>query len=100
MAGSRPIYNKLLTGLVLGILLPSISVLLFYLVKHPAKSFYDFLVLVTEMDVISPILSLCALPNLGIFYFFINREWWYSARGIILATLLWAILVFLVKFML
>ena len=97
---SKPIYNKLLTGLVLGIVIPSICVMLFYLVRHPAKSFYEFLVLVTQMNVMSPILSLCALPNLGIFYLFLNKEWWYSARGVILATLLWAVLVFLVKFVL
>ncbi|PKP22036.1 MAG: hypothetical protein CVU05_05525 [Bacteroidetes bacterium HGW-Bacteroidetes-21] len=97
---SKPIYNKLITGLVLGIVIPSICVMLFYLVRHPAKSFYEFLVLVTQMNVMSPILSLCALPNLGIFYLFLNKEWWYSARGVILATLLWAVLVFLVKFVL
>lgn len=98
MAG-RPLYNKIVTGLVLGIFLPVICTMLFYVVKHPAKSFYDFLVLVTEMNVMSPILSLCALPNLGIFYLFLNKEWWYSARGVLLATLLWALLVFTVKFM-
>jgi hypothetical protein len=97
---NKPLYNRLLTGIVIGILLPTICVMLFYLVKHPAKSFYDFLILVTQMNVMSPILSLCALPNLGVFYLFINREWWHSSRGIVLATLLWAILVFLVKFML
>lgn len=97
---NRPLYNRLLTGFVLGLFVPVVCVLLFYLVKHPAKSFYDFLVLVTQMNVMSPILSLCALPNLGIFYLFINREWWYSSRGVLLATLLWAVLVFTVKFML
>lgn len=97
---NKPLYNRIITGLVLGILIPTISVMLFYLVKHPAESFYDFLVLVTQMNIMSPILSLCALPNLAVFYFFINREWWQSSRGIILATLLWAILVFLVKFVL
>ena len=95
---SRPIYNRLLTGLILGIFIPVICVMLFYLVKHPAKSFYDFLVLVRQMNIMSPILSLCALPNLGIFYIFINKEWWYSSRGIILATLVWGIMVFVVKF--
>ncbi len=99
MAG-RPLYNRLVTGLVLGIFLPTICTMLFYLIQHPAKSFYDFLILVTEMNVMSPILSLCALPNLGIFYIFLNKEWWYSARGVLLATLLWALLVFTVKFML
>lgn len=97
---SRPLYNRLVTGLVLGLFLPTICTMLFYLVEHPAKSFNEFLVLVTEMKVMSPILSLCALPNLAIFYLFLNREWWYSARGVLLATLIWALLVFFVKFML
>lgn len=97
---SNPMYNRLLTGLFLGVLVPAITVLLFYLVKHPAKSLYEFIDLVTRANIMSPILSLCALPNLGLFYLFINKKWWLSARGILLATLVWAVLVFIVKFFL
>jgi len=95
---SKPIYNRLLTGLFLGLLMPFIVLLFFYLAKHPSADFNEYISIITRMNIVSPILSLCAVPNLILFYLFINKKWWYSARGLIFATLIWAILVFVTKF--
>lgn len=40
--------------------------------------------------VLAPIISLCVIPNLGVFYLFINRYKIKTGRGVILSTFLYA----------
>jgi hypothetical protein len=58
------------------------------------SQFFRFLVL---GHVLSVVLSLCLIPNLGMFFLFINKEYYKTTRGIILSTLVYGFIIVVVK---
>ena len=93
-------WNKLWIGLVIGTLLPAIAFFLVYYIGYGANNtFVDFIRQTFNIMMLTKILSLCVLPNLAVFYFFLNREFWYATRGIILATMLCTVGIFIINFM-
>ena len=91
-------YNRLIFGLIPGIIIPVITIFIFSLFKSGATDFVSYVEFVISISMLSNILSLCALPNLAIFYFFLNKEYYYSVRGVIFATLIWALLVVITRY--
>ncbi len=91
-------YNKLFIGLILGLIIPIITLLIFTFIKSESVNVIHYLKFVMRMSLMSNVLSLCAIPNLAIFYFFINKEYYYSGRGVILATIIWGALVLITRF--
>ncbi len=92
-------YNKVELGLLVGILIPLISIFIFYLFNiekyNSLRAFYREMVI---YGIFTSVLSLCALPNLLAFFAFLKFELYYSARGVILATLVYTFLVIFIKF--
>ena len=89
--------NKLWVGLIIGILFPIVVFLLMatLLIRRPLSEIFDF---ARNMALINPIIALSAIFNLAFFYFFLNRKQFNAARGVILATILYAIAVVWIKF--
>ncbi len=56
--------------------------------------FFRFLVL---GRVLSAVLSLCLIPNLGLFFIFVNKEYYKTTRGIILSTIVYGFIIVVVK---
>ncbi len=98
MALSRR-WNKFWIGLALGVVLPLIVFLLVYLFGYSKTPFGEFLEYAFVMRALPKILSLCAIPNLAIFYLFLNKEYWNATRGVIAATLLCTLGVVVIKFL-
>lgn len=94
------IKDHLLIGLISGLICPSIGIYSFYLVNSSSETVLKFLQLTIEGKILSPLLSLCAVINLGIFYIFIHFEHYYTARGVIFATMLYGVIIVLLKFVL
>ncbi len=92
--------DSIILGLILGILIPVIGVLSFYYGKFQAVDLGYFLEVATKHKVLSPMLSLCAVLNLGVFYLFLNKNLYLTARGIILATIIYGVTIVLLKFVL
>ena len=92
-------WNKFWTGLALGIALPLVVFLLVYLIGYSRTPFGEFLQFAFVIRALPKILSLCAIPNLAIFYLFLNKEYWYATRGVITATLLCTLAVVAIKFL-
>ncbi len=46
----------------------------------------------------APLTSLCVLANLAVFFPFIWKEKWESARGVLASTFIWAAIVVFLKF--
>ncbi|MBA3706639.1 MAG: hypothetical protein H0W84_12290, partial [Bacteroidetes bacterium] len=49
-------------------------------------------------DTYTPLLSMCVLANLAIFYPFLWKEKWKGAKGVLAATFVWAGLIVYLKF--
>lgn len=94
------IKDHLILGLILGLLIPVLGVIGFYYSKFATIDLFQFLQVATKHKVLSPMLSLCAILNLGTFYLFLNKNYLLTARGIILATIIYGVTIVLLKFVL
>ncbi len=95
--------DNLLFGLTLGLLTPVLGCALYFLllwaysVTSPGAShivFTDFIKSLFETNK-SSILSVSVLANLPAFFWYLNRERHLTARGLVMATMLYGIAVFI-----
>jgi len=93
-------WNKFSIGLSLGIVLPLVTFFLIYYFGPSRASIAAFVKFAYMMQALAKIMSLCVVPNLAIFYFFLNKEFWYATRGVIAATLLCTLAILVVLFIL
>jgi len=89
-------FNTLLTGLIPGLILPALTLLGFWIIKSD-RGFVDLLQQFQQMDMLSKVVSLTAIPNLLLFFLFIWTNRNFSARGVIFATLLLAFIMLILK---
>lgn len=87
----------MLSGLVPALVLPVLTILVFWLVKSD-RGLVDFLEQFQQMRMLSKVVSLAAIPNLLLFFLFIWTNRNFAARGVIFATLLLAFLMLILKF--
>ncbi|MEI8113224.1 MAG: hypothetical protein WCI54_06320 [Bacteroidia bacterium] len=90
-------YDQLLTGWLIGIIAPLIIFLIVYKVNYSATDFTAFLRNVWQMKIFLKILSLCVFPNLGFFFLFYRMKYDMAARGVIMATFMYAFFVLIAK---
>jgi hypothetical protein len=93
-------FNKIWIGLVPGLLLPIVTFFGYYLVvfreDHSLAFFVKGLII---MDLYTSVLAILVLPNLLLFFVFIWTNKLYSARGVLMATIIYAFIVFGLKFL-
>ena len=90
--------NKIWIGVIAGLIAPSITLWLYYIINYSALSVGRFINYLKLGDTYTPLISLCVLANLAVFYPFIWKEKWNGAKGVIGATFIWAAIVVLLKF--
>ncbi len=95
--GSGKRFDTVLTGIVPGILLPLLTLLVFWQVRYEG-GLGDFLTSFQRMSMLSKVLSLSTIPNLLLFFLFIWTNRTFSARGVIFATLVMAMVMLVLKF--
>ena len=92
--------DNLRLGLVLGLVAPIISLVIYYFVRfyptYPIREFYFFLR--TNKQQVTAISVPCLLANIGLFTYYINSHKDSTAKGIFVATILYAIVALLFKF--
>lgn len=91
-------WNKLKWGWISGIILPVIVFFIIYLYEKKTYSFLEYISLTYKMGIITKIMTLSLVGLLPAFHFFLNREWYIGARGVIFALLTWALIIFIVYF--
>ena len=91
--------DHLLLGIPAGLIGPIIGILCFYYYKFSHAPLMEFFNMASEKNLLSPLLSLCAVINLGIFYLFIQANYLYSARGVILSTFVYGLMIIAMKFL-
>ena len=89
--------KQLLAGLILGILIPVGGALLYTILFSELSVSSSFEVLKTQ-NRIGSVLTLGALPSLLLFFVCIRKGREMIARGILLGTFLWAIVMVILKF--
>jgi len=89
--------DKIWVGLLTGIILPLIVLLVFYLSTYAHLTAPDFLKKMVFQSIMIKLLSLCAIVNLGAFFLFFQTKYDRAARGVIFATLLFALYVMISK---
>jgi hypothetical protein len=89
--------DNTLIGLIIGIVAPVISFFIILKYVYPFQ-FDDHTLHSLWLHMVAPkVISLGAIPNLGFFFLFIYTNRLRSARGVLGATMLVAILVFILK---
>lgn len=96
-ARKRNTADRLLVGWVIGIVVPLLFFLVFYQMKYSEMQFMVYLRNVWKMKIFLKIISLCVFPNLGFFFLFYRNKYDMAARGVILATFMYAFLVLIAK---
>lgn len=91
--------NAPILGLIIGILLPMLGMCIMYLLRFKNIPFTEYVASIfTNGKLGSMVLSLSVLLNVIPFIFYTNRRLDYTARGILIATMLYAVLFILIKF--
>ncbi len=85
-------------GTVGGILLPFISLFIYHAIKFSDISFSEFLASYARIGVLTHVISLAVIPNLLLFFAFIQANFLRGARGVLLATFLFAFAVLIIRF--
>ncbi len=91
--------NNLKFGLIVGLLMPSLGVFIFYLWKfYPTFSFQEYIeALRTNPPLVSALTIPCLVVNMAVFTWYINTKKYETAKGIFFITLIYAVLALLVK---
>lgn len=93
--------NKMMFGIVAGFVVPLLtSFLLFSFAYYGDLNYGGFLDALMKTNNLARLLAVCALPNLIIFFAAINFEKLLMARGIVMSTLIIALLVVVFRFLL
>ena len=72
--------------------------LFIYLQYVSRFGFYETIEMIHKNDVLGPVIALAALPNLFVFFIFLKKKEDHRAKGVLIATLLTAIITFILKF--
>jgi len=89
--------DRLVVGFIIGLLVPVIFFMIVYQVKYGNIEFMTYIRKTWEMKIFLKILSVCVFSDLGFFLLFYRRKYDMAARGVILATFIYAFLVLLAK---
>ncbi len=90
--------DTLLKGFLLGLIAPVIG---FYLFKLSMFSYFDiekFFEHVYENELLAPVISICIIFNAALFFYFIQKDKYYTSRGLILATFIYGGIIIYLKF--
>ena len=89
--------NKMSHGILIGVILPVIFFLLYYMVRFGTLNFMDYLKYLWESKKFVSVLSLSVLPNLLPFLLLMNSNRYSSGRGVLAATIIIGVVVFILK---
>jgi hypothetical protein len=92
--------DNLRLGLLLGLVAPILSLVIYYFVKfYPLYTVKDFFFFIrTNRNQITAVSVPCLVLNIALFTFYINSHRDNTAKGVFAATLIYAILALVFKF--
>jgi hypothetical protein len=92
-------YDKVIAGFISGFIFPFIIGIVIFLVSSGEMSLGSYLSRLKESNIITHSITICVFPNIFIFLIFNRLDMLRAARGVLAITIIWAIVVFAVKFL-
>ena len=92
-------YDKIIVGVISGLLLPFVVGVIIYLFSSGHQSLHTYIGRIADSNIITHSISLCVFPNLLIFMIFNRFDMLRATRGVLAMTIIWAVIVFGVKFL-
>lgn len=89
--------DSMALGLIAGILIPMVTLVIIWLVRYD-MGLVEFLSSFQKIGALSKLVSLSVIPNLLLFFVFIWTGRSFSARGVIFATLVVALVMLVLKY--
>ncbi len=90
-------FDSVALGLIAGLVLPVLTLVVIWLIRYEG-GLGEFFSSFRQMSMLSKVISLAAIPNLLLFFLFIWTNRIFSARGVIFATLVVAMVMLVIKF--
>lgn len=91
-------YDNMMAGIVSGVILPVITGLLIFVFSAHGRSLASYAARIIDANILTHAITLCVFPNVAIFLLFNRYDMLRAARGVLAVTILWAISVFIIKF--
>jgi len=92
--------NKLIIGIIIGLILPIITAGVLYLSLFKGKiEFMEFLSRLMYVDGMGKLISISVLSNMTVFLIAVNTERLLAAIGILTSTVIYGLVVFAFKFL-
>lgn len=92
-------FDNVLTGLISGLVFPFIVGIIIYLLSSGHQLLHSYLIRIVNSDILTHSITLCVFPNLIIFMIFNHFDMLKATRGVLAITIVWAVIVFGVKFL-
>jgi len=89
--------DKLWIGILLGIILPLLTFYAIYLFGFPSVNSVTLAEFLKVSELFTRILSLSVIPNVALFFLFVWLNMLNAAKGVLGATMIYAIIVFAMK---
>ena len=90
-------FDKIVTGVLSGLLLPFIVGLITFTFSSGHLSLHAYLARIADSNIITHSITLCVFPNIIIFLLFNQFDMLKATRGVLAITIFWAVIVFGVK---
>jgi hypothetical protein len=90
-------YDRLVTGIAAGILLPLAVAFITYLFSPGNLSLPDYIGRISGSGIITHTISLSVFSNILVFMLFSRLDMLKACRGVLAVTIVWAIIVFAIK---
>jgi hypothetical protein len=93
----NPLNNRFITGFLSGLILPVIISIIVFIVSSDELEAGAYINRIVNRNILTHMISVFVFPNVFLFLIFNRFDKLRSARGILGVTILWAILVFIIK---
>jgi len=90
--------NNYILGTVLGIIVPIIALVFFNNSVTKNETFPSLINNLVGKHILASVLSMMVLPNLLLFFLFLKMDKMKSVKGVIAATIIFGIIVYIAKF--
>ena len=90
--------DKTIVGIIAGLILPFIVALIVFLSAKGEPNLKAWMMRINLAHIETHIISLCVFSNIVLFFIFNRLDMLRATRGVLAITILWAFLVFGIKF--